>query len=109
MPFYLGLDLGQISDPSAGIVLEAYGAWNARTYDVRYIEQFRLGTSYPAMVQAVGATLDRAPLAGDCRLVIDHTGVGRPVFDMFLAAHRQPIGITHQGTSLCLERPSFGH
>jgi hypothetical protein len=97
MPFYCGLDLGQITDPSAAIVLQAHGAGDDRTYNVRYIEQYRLGTSYPAIVQAVGSLLDREPLAGDCTLIIDHTGVGRPVGDMFMAAQRQYIGITITG------------
>jgi hypothetical protein len=95
--FYFGLDLGQISDPSAGVILEAHSEGGERTYDARYIEQFTLGTSYPAMVWAVRATMERAPLAGECTLVIDHTGVGRPVFDMFVEATLQPIGITITG------------
>jgi hypothetical protein len=97
MPFYFGLDLGQISDLSAGVILEAHGEGDERTYDARYIEQFKLGTSYPMMVRAVCATLDRGPLAGDCTLVIDHTGVGRPVFDMFTEAGLQAVGITITG------------
>jgi hypothetical protein len=97
MPFYFGLDLGQISDPSAAIILEAHGEGDQRTYDCRHIEQYPLGTSYPAIVSSVGATLDRKPLAGDCTLVIDHTGVGRPVFDMFVQKGRQPFGVTITG------------
>jgi hypothetical protein len=68
-----------------------------RTYDARYIEQFKLGTPYPRIVEAVGVLLDREPLAGDCTLAIDHTSVGRPVYDMFLAESRQPIGVTITG------------
>jgi hypothetical protein len=109
MPFYYGLDLGQISDPSAAVILEAHGAWNERTYDVRYIEQFRLGTPYPTIVQTVGATLDRAPLTDECTLIIDHTGVGRPLFDMFQAEHRQPIGITITGGNAWHIDPENAH
>jgi hypothetical protein len=92
--FYFGLDLGQTQDPSAAIILEAYGEGEERAYDVRHIEQYRLGTSYPALVQAVCGTLARRPLQGDCQLIIDHTGVGRPIYDMFVEAKLQPIGIT---------------
>ena len=97
MPFYYGLDLGQISDPSAAIILEAHGQGDERTYDCRHIEQYKLGTSYPSLVASVGMLLDRAPLAGDCTLAIDHTGVGRPVFDMFVNDLRHPVGITITG------------
>jgi hypothetical protein len=95
--FYFGLDLGQTTDFSAGIVIEAHGEGAERSYDVRYIEQFTLGTSYPTIVESVGTLLDRAPLAGDGTLVIDHTGVGRPVFDMFVNDLRKPLGITITG------------
>jgi hypothetical protein len=95
--FAFGLDLGQTSDPSASIILEAHGEGDTRAYDVRYIEQYRLGTSYPRIIESVGALLDREPLAGDCTLVIDHTGVGRPIYDMFVDAKLQPIGLTITG------------
>jgi hypothetical protein len=97
MPFYFGLDLGQTSDPSASTILEAYGEGNERTYDCRHTEQYKLGTSYPKIVESVGTLMDRQPLSGDCTLIIDHTGVGRPIFDMFLDERRHPIGITITG------------
>jgi hypothetical protein len=97
MPFYFGLDLGQTSDPTASIILDAHGEGDTRTYDVRHIEQFRLGTTYPKIVQAVCAMLDREPLRRQCTLVIDHTGVGRPIYDMFVEAKLEPIGLTITG------------
>jgi hypothetical protein len=97
MRFAFGVDLGQISDPSASIILEAHGEGLDRTYDVRHIEQYKLGTSYPDIVKTVGTLLDRQPLAGDCTLIIDHTGVGRPIYDMFVDSKRQAIGITITG------------
>jgi hypothetical protein len=95
--FYCGLDLGQMSDPSASIILEAHGESESRTYDCRHIDQYKLGTSYPDIVRAVGAMLTRDPLRGACTLVIDHTGVGRPIYDMFVDAKLQPIGLTITG------------
>ena len=97
MPFYFGLDLGQISDPSASIILEAHGDGDERIYNCRHIEQYRLGTSYPSMVRSVGAMLDREPLRGQCTLAIDFTGVGAPVFDMFTETGLQAIGILITG------------
>jgi hypothetical protein len=95
--FTFGLDLGQTADYTAGIILEAHGEKDERSYDVRHIKQYKLGTSYPSIVSSVGALLDREPLRGDCTLAIDHTSVGRPVYDMFVAERRQPIGITITG------------
>jgi hypothetical protein len=96
--FYFGLDLGQTADPSASIILEAHGEGDTRTYDARHLEQYPLGTSYPDIVQAVCATLARDPLRRRCLLVIDHTGVGRPIFDLFVDAKIRPIvGITITG------------
>jgi hypothetical protein len=95
--FFFGLDLGQAQDPTAGVVLEALGEGDTRTYDCRHIERFKLGTSYPDIVRAVGALMDRAPLRRQCMLTIDQTGVGRPIFDMFVEGKLQPIGITITG------------
>jgi hypothetical protein len=94
----MGLDLGQAQDPTAAVILEGHGEAEARVYDVRHIEQFRLGTSYPDVVRAVQGLLARPPLAWEVvPLVIDHTGVGRPVYDMFVEAGLRPIGITITG------------
>jgi hypothetical protein len=107
--FYFGLDLGQTTDPSASVILDAQGEGDERLYDCRHIEQYTLGTSYPTIVQAVGILLGREPLVDNCTLVIDHTGVGRPVFDMFLAENRQPIGITITGGASWSKDPSAPH
>jgi hypothetical protein len=98
VPFYMGLDLGQAQDPTAAAILEGYGEAEARVYDVRHIEQFPLGTAYPQVIKVVQGLLARPPLAWEeVPLVIDHTGVGRPIYDMFVEAGLQPIGITITG------------
>ena len=79
-----------------------------RTYDCRHIEQYRWAPAIPRSSAAVGALLDREPLRGQCTLAIDHTGVGRPVFDMFVEARLQPIGITITGgVELASGNPRF--
>jgi hypothetical protein len=97
MQFFYGIDLGQSQDFSAAVILEAHGESGTHTYDARHIEQWPLGTPYPSIVADVRATMDRYPLRGQCRLCIDHTGVGRPLYDMFMEARLQPIGITITG------------
>jgi hypothetical protein len=71
-------------------------------YRVGYLERMPLGTPYPSIVARVGSLLGRLPGA---ELVIDYTGVGRPVFDMFRISGISPIGVlitggateTHEG------------
>ena len=53
------------------------------SYDVRHALRFPLGTPYPQIVGDVVRLLHQPPLAGKVRLIIDATGVGRPVVDMF--------------------------
>jgi hypothetical protein len=65
-------------------------------YDVRHIERFQLGTPYPAMVEQVCGryrhpTFDES----DTILVIDATGCGRPVVDMFVRC--KPIAVSIHG------------
>ena len=68
----------------------------APEYRVRHVERFPLGTSYPKVVDAVEEYLDDDLLRGRTRLVIDGTGVGVPVMNMFQQRGRPllPIMIT---------------
>ncbi len=82
------LDLGQVNDYSALIILEP----KSQKLHVRRIDRLALNTPYPDQVQHVQATLGK--LKSRRSLVIDHTGCGRPVFDMFKAAGLPVVGIT---------------
>lgn len=95
--FLMGLDLGQAQDYTALTVLEQFEPGPTSRYDVRHLERFKLGTKYPDIVREVARRLAAAPLAGNCTLVIDATGVGRPVLDMLKAAHTHPVGVTITG------------
>jgi hypothetical protein len=79
--FYVGLDLGQLRDPSAIAVVE-----KTRVIRVRHLERFRLGTLYPSVVERVREITQHRELAGNCALAVDGTGVGAPVVDMLRAA-----------------------
>lgn len=110
--FLCGLDLGQAADYSALVIAErcetspaeparvlqltdggarhipAQPAGPVR-YDVRHIERFTLGTPYPEIVDAVGRILGHPAMGSEVTLVVDGTGVGRAVVDLFrLAAAR---------------------
>ena len=86
--YFLGLDLGQAADWSALAVLErsrAQQGQHAWQFGCRGLKRWPLGTSYPAIVDDVAELVDKPPLRY-AHLVIDGTGVGRPVVDMFAKA-----------------------
>jgi len=60
-------------------------------FQVGHAERVPLGTSYPDIVAYVGGLLRKLP--GDTELVIDFTGVGRPIFDMFVYSGILPVGV----------------
>jgi hypothetical protein len=107
--YVMGVDLGQSADPTAIAVVEvegrvrcSYDGWNyniqqkveGSEYRVRHLERLGLRMPYPAQVQYVAGLL-RAPELKGCEVVIDETGVGRPVADLFegggLRPHRVSI------------------
>ncbi len=112
--FIMGADLGQSSDPTAICVLHhtvtPLDEWDHEMggevkpkrsrqrsrvhYDVRYLSRIPLGTPYPQIVQQVGDLLARPPLNEGCELVVDETGVGRAVADIFDSAGLAPTRVT---------------
>lgn len=113
--YLIGVDLGQAQDYTALCVLERARRDTGRTertlggtslafrmvehpqhenvYSVRHLERLPLGTPYPAQVErVVRLHADVAALTKDRvdrtqpQLVVDQTGVGRPVVDMLRKA-----------------------
>lgn len=69
-------------------------------FDVRWLERLKLGTPYPQQIEHVLNLMSREPIvSARARLVIDFTGVGRPVFDMAVRAGLQPQGVLITGGS----------
>ena len=60
-------------------------------FQVGHLERLPLGTTYPAIVHHVGRLVARLPQGTE--LVIDYTGVGRPVFDLFRYSGIFPTGM----------------
>lgn len=102
--WFAGVDIGQAHDPTAVCILEEKypeippGTWGSNVavlqrrvkeykapLQVRHLERLPLQTSYPAQVDYVRSLLARPPLQQPATF-IDYTGVGRPVFDLFLKA-----------------------
>jgi hypothetical protein len=90
MNYYIGLDLGQRQDFTALAVVEQhFEETNGQQprYQARHLQRYELGTSYPTIVASVGELLKKEPLSkANPSLVIDATGVGQPVVDMFVQA-----------------------
>ena len=111
MTLFMGLDLGQAQDYTALSVVEAHPTikeYRASDYDpirkigclplsfhIRHLQRYKLGTSYPEIVDDVSQKVRQL---NEAALVIDHTGVGRPVFDLFERAGLRPLGITITGS-----------
>jgi hypothetical protein len=94
MRYFVGLDLGQVSDFTALTVLERplasiedVLARRRPTYSLRHLQRFPLGTPYPSVVQGVVELLGSRLLSGST-LAVDQTGVGRAVVDMLFDALR---------------------
>ncbi len=113
--FFFGLDLGQAQDYTAIAIVERLEIpinrrevsrlrrtrdgsgllastrcviWDRleRRFLVRFLQRFRLGTSYPDIVARVTDLVNRRSLRGRTYLAVDSTGVGRPVVDMLRRA-----------------------
>jgi hypothetical protein len=113
--YFVGLDLGQAQDPTALIVAHRRQApaplpadpkpqdlrrpAMENHYDIAQIRRYPLGTSYPTIVDEVTSRLTKPPYAGNVQLIIDGTGVGRSVVDLFRIPLRVafPITITASG------------
>src|SRR5260221_6796936 len=104
-----GLDLGQVHDPTALAILETSEISIGRslvTYDwitikrrsFRHLERLPLGLDYPTIVEHVRHLVSRPELGRRTTLVVDATGVGRPVVDLLrraqLPCRLMPVTIT---------------
>jgi hypothetical protein len=96
--YLVGLDLGQINDYTAVCVVEKRAPVGAETsYDVRHLERMPLGTPYPAVVARVTDLMRTPPLDRQGSLIVDATGVGRAVVDLFAAAQLYYTAVTITG------------
>jgi len=112
----LGLDLGQVNDPSALTVVRELTPYRKKKerkrpmgpslkvtketgrsrFAVVWIERFELGTPYTEIVDRV-THVQSYPPDDHVHLVMDATGVGAPVVDMFKEKGAAPKQITFTG------------
>ena len=94
--FFVGLDLGQSQDYTALSILERLKNGNEYVYHVRHLERIR-GTPYPSIVDKTAKIMQSPGLSGCASLVVDQTGVGAPVVDLFEKAGLEPVGVLIHG------------
>lgn len=102
--FCLAADLGQSNDPTAICVMQhrtvRHLHWAgaitkvSEHFDVRHLQRLPLGLSYVDQVDRVAQLLARPPLKSGCGFLIDATGVGRAVADLFNDAGLRPTQVT---------------
>lgn len=110
--FAVGIDIGQAHDPTAIAIvcrvttettnpqLKAANPEPHPRYEVPHLQRLPLGVPYPAQVDAIETMLTRPPLNKlSPRILVDYTGVGRPVFDMFAGRYalRRAQGVVITG------------
>ncbi len=104
--YFVGVDLGQARDYTAIAIVQRVTqrvltdegeVQTTIQYHLRHLERVPLGTLYPAVIAHVADLLSRSPLSEESPLVVDRTGVGIAVLDMFNAAGLRPEAITITG------------
>ncbi len=95
--FVLSADIGQMTDFTALGVLEVAPGG---VYNLVYLQRLKLRTPYPEVVAEIKRTFDnlvKQAAGGVVTLVVDVTGVGRPVLDMLKAARLSVMAVTITG------------
>ena len=116
----IGVDLGQNKDYTAISILEKkqeYFDYPANQnkdgdpfYLVRFLERPPLGTPYPQIIKRVQEIINSVTKQNkqDPTLILDATGVGKPIFDEFKVAGFNPMGIMiHGGDSVSRDGSIF--
>jgi hypothetical protein len=113
--FTVGCDLGQARDFTAIAILErvrvtterlAQPGFEQPRYErretaeehLRHLQRLPLGTAYPEIVSVLATMMKALPARPrPAHLVVDATGVGRPVVDMIRSAGLRPVAVTITG------------
>lgn len=93
--YILGVDLGQTYDYTVLSILDAKFNENGKlSYDLVFLKKFALKQSYLAVVEEIERIVEFYKIVKEYALVIDYTGVGHPVFDIFVTKGLNPMGVT---------------
>lgn len=107
MKYIVSVDLAQTYDRTAVAVSEVvrletpegppqYDSWleppsGPPTHHVRHLERLPLGMDYTVQAERIKSICRRLP---SCDLVVDQSGVGRPVVDLLRKESLSPIAVT---------------
>jgi hypothetical protein len=98
--YTVGVDLGQMQDYTALCVIRRVEEDGHKPiFQVAHLSRLPLGTVYPAIVAHVAERMVSPQLRGKAELVLDISGVGRPVYDLFREYGLAPIGVSITGGS----------
>jgi hypothetical protein len=107
--YLIGLDIGMMQDYSALCMIEQIEEVKPANlverilehYEVRYnlthIEQFPLGTQFPAVVKRVSEIVYNPEIERNNKLIIDATGIGEAIVQMFREKSILPVSIVITG------------
>jgi hypothetical protein len=94
--FTCGVDLGKSFDPTAlAIIKKCHADSGKPIFECGFLTRLPLQMTYPAQIAHIGGLLAR--LRGPCEIVIDHTGVGKAVADLFQIAGMATVNVTITG------------
>jgi len=116
--FIIGVSLGVGIQPTALAVVEQIidsgGNWLAKTraLELRHLERLPAQTSYPDTVERVATLLSSSEIdenegCGDVGVVLDTTGSGRAILELFKRAAIRPIVVTITGAGVREEQVEF--
>lgn len=123
MRYFVGVDVGQSPDPSALVVLKRVEqvrekesppgtvAWEREPrmlvskYQAQLLKEYDLGTPYNTVVQDCKKLMQHPQLVKQTVLLVDATGVGKPVIEMMQLNRLAPIGVTITGGSSVHQHP----
>jgi hypothetical protein len=94
--FVIGCDPGQAVDPTALTVVQV-GSGQRPVFRCGHLQRLPLGVSYPEMVWRTRELMDRPIFRGRVTLVVDETGVGRAVCDLFEHQNLYPVRVVITG------------
>jgi hypothetical protein len=89
--YTIGIDPGQSIDPTAFAVVRRVDGGTKPIFQCGHLERLPLNTPYPGVVRRAQHLRYDFPGA---ELVLDLTGVGRPVYDLFQLEGLRPVRVT---------------
>jgi hypothetical protein len=93
--FYMGVDPGQSQDYTAIVIIKHVEDDRGHEYHVRDCKRLPLGTSYYDLTKYIKGIIRRFEDAGKgITLIVDATGVGRPVIDSLKEDGLNPVAVT---------------